>query len=316
MTVAQPSWSTTGQTAVRPRLGLVCITTTQDIRFRTITRKRLLSLELPQQQASLQDIYQHNLQRLADALEFCHQRGIGLYRIIDKLFPFADEPVGAALLEQFRPELQAIGDRAAELQIRLVQHPSQYVVLSSDKPDVVRNSIKILQTHAWIFDLLGLPQSPWAAINIHGGKGDRADQLVQVIRSLPTPVRSRLTLENDEYTYGVRDLLPICDRAAVPLVFDAHHHLVHDQLASYDKASVTQMTALAQATWPQPDWQLTHISNGREFLHDPRHSDLIHTMPQSYHQVPWIEVEAKHKEQAIAQLQRDWLVPCQDQNCA
>jgi len=70
---------------------------------------------------------------------------------------------------------------------------------------------------------------------------------------------------------------------------------------------VGEMLAAARTTWPDPTWQLVHISNGRDSLHDPRHSDLIATMPNSYRQAPWIEVEAKHKEVAIAQLRQTWL---------
>lgn len=290
-----------------PYLGLVCITSSQAVRFRTITRKRLLSLSLDEQQTVLRNLYLDNLSRLNTALEFCRDRQIHLYRIIDKLFPFADEPVGAALLTEFTPQLQQIGDRARSFNIRLVQHPSQYVVLSSDNPQVIANSIKILQTHAWVFDLLGLPQSAWAAINIHGGKSDRAERLVQVIRDLPDNVRSRLTFENDEYAYSASEILAVCQAANVPMVFDAHHHLIHEKLPSYDDPSVAEMLALARATWPDPSWQLVHISNGREALHDPRHSDLIQTMPHSYTAAPWIEVEAKLKEQAVEQLQQSWL---------
>jgi UV DNA damage repair endonuclease len=36
---------------------------------------------------------------------------------------------------------------------------------------------------------------------------------------------------------------------------------------------------------------------------DRQHADLIDTMPSSYLQAPWIEVEAKLKEEAIRKLQ-------------
>jgi UV DNA damage repair endonuclease len=41
--------------------------------------------------------------------------------------------------------------------VRLVLHPDQFVVLSSDRPEVIENSIKILRSYAQIFDWLGLP---------------------------------------------------------------------------------------------------------------------------------------------------------------
>ena len=61
-------------------------------------------------------------------------------------------------------------------------HPDQFVVLNSESPQVIANSIKILETHARVMDLLKQPRSSWAVIEIHGGKGGRAEQLVKVTR--------------------------------------------------------------------------------------------------------------------------------------
>ncbi|MBF2072906.1 MAG: UV DNA damage repair endonuclease UvsE [Synechococcales cyanobacterium C42_A2020_086] len=292
-----------------PELGLVCITASNQVRFRALTRKRLLQFSVSEQETALRQLYRENVQRLAAAVDFCHQHGIRLYRLSSALFPFADEPVGAAILKEFAAEMQQLGQRAATLGIRLVLHPDQFVVLSSDRPEVIANSIKILTLHALTFDLLGLPRSPWALMNIHGGKGDRAERLVQVIRDLPDGIRQRLTLENDEYTYSSSEILAVCRAAGVPMVFDAHHHLIHEQLDSYDDPSIGSMVQAARTTWPIPDWQVVHISNGKDALRDPHHSDYITRMPSSYRTVPWIEVEARMKEDAIAQLRQEWLAP-------
>ena len=290
-----------------PQLGLVCITSSDQVRYRALTRKRLLQFSIPEQEQMLRELYATNLQRLNAGLDFCSTSNIRLYRMPSAAFPFADEPVGAAVLTEFQEALQATGDRATSLGIRLVIHPDQFVVLSSDKPEVIENSIKILTTHAWIMDLLGQPRSPWAMMEIHGGKSDRAERLIQVIRNLPDPIRSRLALENDEYAYSASEILEVCRAAAVPMVFDAHHHVIHEKLESYEHPSVAEMLLAARTTWPVPEWQLVHISNGRESFADPHHSDLITVMPSSYHQVSWIEIEAKLKEQAIAKLRQEWL---------
>ena len=55
-------------------------------------------------------------------------------------------------------------------------------------------------------------------MEIHGGKGDRADALVRVIRGLPDGIRTRLVLENDEYAYSAAEILDVCRRAEVPMV--------------------------------------------------------------------------------------------------
>ncbi|TAE14265.1 MAG: UV DNA damage repair endonuclease UvsE [Oscillatoriales cyanobacterium] len=291
----------------QPELGLVCITTSDAVRFRTVTRKRLLQLTEIEQEKVLRELYADNLKRLDKALDFCYANGIKLYRMTSALFPFADIDLGETVLDSMNEELRRVGDRAIDLNIRLVFHPDQFVVLSSDKPDVVKNSIKILATHALIMDKLGQPRSPWALMNIHGGKGDRTSQLKSVIRDLPESIRSRLTFENDEYAYSSSELLDVCLDTGVAMVFDAHHHVIHEHLESYNDPNVAEMLAAARTSWPVPEWQLVHISNGKEFFADPRHSDLIVDMPNSYYDAPWIEVEAKFKELAIDKLRAEWL---------
>ncbi|MEG4055919.1 MULTISPECIES: UV DNA damage repair endonuclease UvsE [unclassified Microcoleus] len=290
-----------------PELGLVCITTSDAVRFRTVTRKRLLQLSGTEQETVLRELYTDNLKRLDKAIDFCFANQIKLYRMTSALFPFADTDLGEAVLHSMTEELRNTGDRALSLGIRLVLHPDQFVVLSSDKPDVVANSIKILATHALILDILGQPRSPQALMNIHGGKSDRTSQLKSVIRDLPESIRSRLTFENDEYAYSSSEILEVCLDTGVPMVFDAHHHVIHEHLETYDEPSVAEMLAAARTTWSVPEWQLVHISNGREFFADPRHSDLITEMPNCYYQAPWIEVEAKFKELAIEKLRAEWL---------
>ncbi len=289
-----------------PELGLVCITVSKDVRYRTVTRKRLLEHSDDGQRKLLDAIYRDNLQTLDGALQYCKREGIRLYRMPSSIFPFFDAAVGRDVMQALVPSLARTGQRATELGLRLVMHPDQFVVLSSDSADVVANSVKILQMHADIMDLLQQPRSPWAVLEIHGGKANRSDALVERIRDLPDAIRTRLCLENDEYSYNAEQIHDVCMRAGVPMVFDAHHHIVSEKLPSYEDPSVAAMLAKARETWPDPAHQLVHISNGREGFNDRQHSDLIAVMPSAYAQAPWIEIEAKNKEEAIAGL-RGWL---------
>ena len=287
------------------RLGLVCVTDSQEVRYRALTRKRLLQHELPQQRELLTDLYRDNLQRLTAALDYCEREAISLYRLPSSIFPFADEEIGRETLAGFASTLAQLGARATAAGIRLVMHPDQFVVLNSDSAGVVANSVKILSMHADIMDLLAQPRSPWALLEIHGGKGNRAEALIENIRALPEGIRTRLALENDEYAYGAAEIHAICMEAGVPMVFDAHHHIVKENLSSYDDPSVAAMLERARETWPDPEWQLVHISNGRNDFNDRQHSDLIEVMPSSYARAPWIEIEAKSKELAIRKLREE-----------
>ena len=292
---------------VRSNLGLVCITNSDAVRYKTVTRKTLLALEPAAQVEKLREIYRENINRVNAAIEFCKANDINLYRLTSGLFPFSDEQIGMDVLEEFVAPLTEAGKKAIANNLRIVMHPDQFVVLSSDAPQVVENSVKILKMHAEIFDLLEQPRSEWALMNIHGGKSDRAERLIETVLNLPENVRSRITFENDEHAYNSGQILEVCKRANVPFVFDAHHHVCSENLDSYDHPSVEEMFWAARETWKNPDWQLVHISNGRETFGERSHSDVVTVMPEVFRYAPWIEIEAKHKEIAIEKLKNEWL---------
>lgn len=289
-----------------PNLGLVCLTHSNQCRYRTITRTRYLSLEPRCRAEALHELYWDNLNRLRWALFFCARRRIRLYRVTSNLFPMSDEPAGRRVLQSMGALLYSVGRLARRLDVRVMIHPDQFVVLNSVSPKVVRASLAILARHALAFDLMGLPRSPWAMILLHGGKSGRADELTQAIRALPPSARRRLALENDERAYSASQIHEICRAAGVPMVFDCHHHVVKEKLDSYEHPSIAEMTRAARTTWPDPDWQVVHLSNGLDSFGDPRHSFLIRQFPSAFAHIPWIEVEAKGKELAIEQLRQQW----------
>jgi len=57
-----------------------------------------------------------------------------------------------------------------------------------------------------------------------------------------------------------------------------------------------------------PELELIAKLPNSKTVYDRKDSDLITAMPSVYHQAPWIEVEAKHKEEAIAYLRSWWLL--------
>ncbi len=299
---------------VKNNLGLVCITNSEAVRYKTVTRKRLLSFDIPTQAEMLRVIYQENIVRINNAIDFCAANNINLYRLTSGLFPFSDEQIGADILDEFTERLGDTGNRANANGLRIVMHPDQFVVLSSDSDSVIENSVKILKMHARTLDLLNQPQTEWATMNVHGGKGDRIEKLVASVNELPENIRSRIAFENDEHAYSAAQILEVCRRASVPMVFDAHHHICREKLDDYNDASVAEMFWAARETWKYPENQLVHISNGRDRIQDRAHHDLIFTMPDVFRFAPWIEVEAKHKEIAIEKLNREWLNETRNQS--
>ena len=288
-----------------PAYGLVCLTVGPELRFRTVTLSRYRLLTPAERETRLRALYAENIRILHSAAGYCAARGIRLYRMSSSLFPMLDlegDDTGSAVLADLSAELGAAGEAFGDAGIRVLMHPEQFIVLNSDRPEVRASSLRAMQGHARVMDGLGFTRSAWNLLLLHGGKGGRAAELRALIPDLPDAVRLRLGLENDERAYGPQDLLPVCGATGTPFVFDAHHHVVREGLPDQEHPSVREWVLRARATWTPPEWQVVHLSNGIEGPQDRRHSHLITQLPSAYADVPWIEVEAKGKEEAVAAL--------------
>ena len=260
--------------------------------------------------AFIREVYLNNINEIIKLVPKLVANNIKLFRLSSNLFSLAeynrdilDNDERVSLL------LGKLGRAFTDSGIRVTTHPDQFVVLSSDNPVTVNNAIKELSHHAWVFDKMHLPATPYAAINIHGGKSDRLAQLIQVVRDLPDNVRSRLTFENDESAYNLVDLLQVHAATGVPVVWDSHHHTFNDANLSIDDAF-----GLAVCTWNKSGIKpLQHLSNttpGLEsgnFTERRKHSDYIHYIPDCQRDgivrdVVDIDVEAKMKNLAVGKL--------------
>lgn len=80
--------------------------------------------------------------------------------------------------------------------------------------------------------LLKLPeqQDRDAVMILHMGGvyGDKAATLDRFRHNYTTllsdSIKRRLVLENDDVSWSVHDLLPVCEELNIPLVLDFHHH--------------------------------------------------------------------------------------------
>ena len=206
------------------RLGLCCLFTKEPISFRTTTAKALSGLPRDQQLVKLSGICSHNAANLLRALETVQRLGIGSFRIMSPLFPRMTHPAVGYQLADLPEEafiaqtLAQIRSYAVQRDIRLSFHPDQFVVLSSPTPGVLENSITELAYQGMLAEAVGAEVINIHAGGVYGDKQGALQRLGEVIPCLPERVRSRLTLENDDVSYTVRDLLPICQRLSIPLV--------------------------------------------------------------------------------------------------
>lgn len=118
-----------------------------------------------------------------------------------------------------------IGELARSLDVRLSFHPGQFCVLASDNPQTVENSIEEFEYHANMAKWMGYGNEfADFKINVHisGKKGPQG--IKDILPRLSPEARNTITIENDEFGWGLGDSLELVEHCA--LVLDLHHHWV------------------------------------------------------------------------------------------
>lgn len=294
------------------RFGLCCIFKKEPIKFRRTTASYLQTMNRTEQLRYLAEICEHNAKSLLNALKFCHTHSIGCFRVNSQILPLKTHPDIGYDIQQL-PNYKSIVDLFTQAgkfcrtyDIRTTFHPDQFILLTSPKNSVVQNAINDLMYHAQVAEWIGAD-----VINIHGGGGYKdkvgtLKRLIEIVDHLPDPVRSRLTLENDDRVFTPKDLFPICKHIGIPMVYDIHHHRFLS-----DGLSIEQATDMSIQTWnreplfhissPINGWNRPNSNHHHEFI-DPKDFPSYWLSIQSN---VTIEIEAKAKEIAVLKLMKD-----------
>ena len=254
---------------------------------------------------------------LLKILQWNEQHDIRFFRLSSDLFPWSSEYQLSDL-----PDYDAIcdvlmdaGDFVYDHCHRVTTHPGPFNVLGSPRQHVVDNTIRELNTHAEIFDMLGLPTTADAKINIHVGGtygGDfagTAKRWCANFHKLSEPAQARVTVENDDrasmwstqhlYDYIHKDIL-------IPIVHDIHHH-------RFCPGGLTDQEAmsLAASTWGAVT-PVVHYSESRSAeqndpkIRDNAHSDYIYDYIDIHGLDVDVMIEAKAKELALLRYRELW----------
>jgi len=210
------------------RLGLCCQFLDSPIRFRTATHRYVSTLSRAARRTYLAAIASENAAALAAAVERCVELGIGAFRINSQMLPLGTHPVSGYTLEALdrngaiRAAFERARDLARERGIRLSFHPDQFVVLNSEREDVVRASAEELEFQAAMAEMVGADTVVFHGGSVAGGPAAAVERLERGIGLLSERARRVVALENDDHRFTPSDLLPLCRRVGVPLVYDAH----------------------------------------------------------------------------------------------
>jgi UV DNA damage endonuclease len=259
-----------------------------------------------------------NVTDLMEIVKWNEENGIKFFRMSSEMFPWAshynidDMPH----IKEISEKLKEVGDFAKEHNHRLTFHPGPFNKLASPKENVVKNTITDLEIHGKIMDLMGLPRTHWAKINIHVGAayGDKPTALATFCKNverLSPAVRSRLTVENDDKAslYSTKELYEgVYKQTGIPIVFDYHHH-------KFCTGGQTEKEALelACSTWGDIIPVVHYSESAREEqnnskIKEQKHSDLVYNKINTYNNNINIMIEAKRKELAVLKYKKEALL--------
>jgi UV DNA damage endonuclease len=193
-----------------------------------------------------------NLACLYKILKFNAHHKIFFFRITSDLIPFASHPVCQFnWQEQFKDKFHDLGQFIKTHNMRISMHPDQFTLINSPRDEIFQNSIKELEYHYQVLELMELDQGAKIQIHVGGVYNDKPASIKRFIHRyhlLSDSIRSRLVIENDDKSFALKDCLIIHQATKIPILFDVFHH----QLLNYGE-SITVALKLTSKTWQKRD---------------------------------------------------------------
>jgi UV DNA damage endonuclease len=278
------------------------------VSFGTTTKKRFMQLDRADAINLVSKKTLQNIKTTFETIKHCVDNGWN-YRLSCNMFPLLSLPDANLVYEEYTDykEIEEVfaqcRDFVKSTKIRLSNHPDQFVVLASEKENVVSNSIRELNINAWVMDKFGAEQNYYNPINIHINKtGDCAELASRFFKNLDKcneNVKKRLVLENeDKGVWSVEKMLTYFG-GTIPITYDNLHDACNKSGDEFNNMLKCVETWERFNTKP-----LFHYSESRQGSNPRAHADLPTKSPNNYNlTIDW-EIELKSKDYAIIELQR------------
>ncbi len=254
-------------------LGFACISKSlkESGKFRTMSVKTYNGLEPEERMRRLRSMSVDNLYNVFKIIQWCIERGIGIYRLSSDLIPLATYVPDWHWWED--RDIKNMCIKIKEIvdsgRIRISMHPDQFCVLNSDKPEVVKGSIEILEHHNRLSNMVG---NRILVLHVGSGTGGKAKALQRFINNFNTlseDIKSKIVIENDDKIFNAEDVLSLCEQLSVPMVLDIHHHN-----CNHDKDNLSELMDRIRNTW-KGERPKVHLSSGKSCPTDRHHGDFI-----------------------------------------
>jgi UV DNA damage endonuclease len=256
------------------------------------------------------EVARSNILALEAILKWNCLQKIALFRITSKLIPFGSSPINSGSWKTvYRTDFQRIGHFIRDNGMRVSMHPGQYAVLNTPVEVYLNNTLRDLEYHNDIINLMELDASHRIVIHGGGAYGEKEKSLTILssrINSLKDTIHKRIVLENDEKVFTAEDILKICYQTKVPGVLDIFHHEI---LPSFSLMSLREIILIFQKTW-SGERQKIHYSNQQTGKFKGSHSQTINIddFVPFYNSIKDLELdvmlEVKDKQASVLKLRQ------------
>lgn len=264
--------------------------------------------------AKLERIAISNLENCLRLLKHNKANDIHFFRLSSKLIPLAnhEEISDWKYMKALRKPLQDLAGFLQKNPMRIDFHPDHFVVLNSANQETLGHSVKTLAMHHALLKGMGIDPVHRCVLHVGGVYDDKEKALEQFIDNwgLISPrLQNMIILENDDTSFTLIDTLYLCEKLAIPLVFDYHHHLAY-----HEEAEWVPYWERVVSTWQHSHLPVKmHISSPRsatefrahaEFIDVGMFSDFLREINGSVPEIHCM-IEAKKKDLALFKLAED-----------
>ena len=209
----------------------------------------------------------HSIEMLHRVWDHLERIDVRMYRMSSNVIPYGSHPDLPELdyrrqIAECTEALDALGDRARGLRLRLSMHPGQYTVINAPDEGIRDRSLAEIEANAAMLDALGCGPDATVVVHVGGLYGDRLASIERWARAwerLSDRARARLGLENDERLFDIADVLELHHRTGVRVVYDHHHARIKPAAGMPPDEAL----AAAMATWPPGQRPKVHLSSPR-----------------------------------------------------
>lgn len=264
--------------------------------------------------AKLERIAVSNIHNCLRLLKHCTAHDIRFFRFSSRLIPLAnhEELAGWKYMHPLREPLREIAAFLERHPMRVDFHPDHFVLLNSEKPEILNASIKTLGMHEALLRGMDVDPEHRCVLHVGGAYEDKEKALEQFIHNwafVPQRLQRMIILENDDTTFTLEDTLYLCEKLQVPLVFDYHHHL-----ANFANERWQDHWERILGTWQHSPLPLKmHISSPRDekdfrahadYIDVPMFLDFLNEIKGTVDRIDCM-IEAKQKDEALFRLMEE-----------